>query len=154
MNRRTLLAIPAVLLALLPAACGGPPPPPPTLSLAIAAGADQNPDTAGAATPVKIYLFQLSATGKFEKGDVFALTERAQATLGTEMLAVEDFVVRPGEQRTIQRELKNGTQFIGTIVFFRDIDRATWRGISGVPTTGTVRKTLTTKGTTATLASP
>ena len=154
MNRRHLLAFPAFMAVALLAACGAPPPPPPTLSLAISAGADQNPDTSGAAAPVKIFLFQLSATGKFEKADVFALTERAKATLGEEMLAVEDFVLKPGEARTVQRELKNGAQFIGTVVFFRDIDRATWRGISPVPTTGTVKKTLTTKAITATLAAP
>lgn len=154
MNRRRILAWPAWAVAGMLAGCGAPPPAPPTLSLAIAAGADQNPDTAGAAAPVKIFLFQLTGTGKFEKADVFALTERGKATLGEEMLAVEDFVVRPGEARTVQRELKNGAQFIGTVVFFRDIDRATWRGIAAVPISGAVKKNLTTKAITATLASP
>ncbi len=159
MNRRRLLGLPALAAPLLAgllglSACANPPPPPPTLALTIAAGADQNPDTTGTATPVKVFIFQLSATGKFEKADVFALTERAQATLGAEMLAVEDVVVRPGETRVVQRELKNGTQFIGTVVFFRDIDRATWRGIAPVPGTGTVKMRLSTKGNTATLAVP
>jgi len=159
MIRRHFLASPLVVAPLLSgllalSGCASPPPPPPTLELAIAAGADQNPTPSGAATPVKVFLFQLSATGKFEKADVFALTERARATLGEEMLAVEDVVVRPGENRVVKRELKNGTQFIGTVVFFRDIDRATWRGIAPMPATGTVKMGLATKGITASLAAP
>ena len=151
MKFRAFLPVLALLAGTLLYGCGGPPPPV-NLDLAISAGADQNPDSAGKGSPVKVFLFQLNATGKFEKADVFALAERAQATLGTEMLAVEDFVLAPGENRSIQRELKTGTQFIGTVVFFRDIDRATWRGISPVGSATQVKKSLTIKGITSTLA--
>ena len=151
MKIRLLLAGLALLAVALLHGCGAPVMPV-GMNLAINAGTDQNPDTAGAAAPVKIYIFQLSATGKFEQADVFALTERAPAVLGTEMLAMEDFVLRPGEQRTIARELKTGAQFIGTVVLFLDIDRAKWRGIAKLPGSQLVKTTLTTKGITATLA--
>lgn len=138
----------------LPAAlwgCGAPPPPP-TLDLAIAAGADQNPGPDGKPTAVKIFLYQLTTTAKFERADVFALTEREKATLGEDLLASESFVVAPGEMRTIAKEVKIGTASLGVVVLFRDIDRATWRAMLPVAKNGPTAMNLTTKGVVATLA--
>jgi type VI secretion system protein VasD len=149
MNRRNLLAS-AILLPLL-ASCAAPPPPP-ELDLAITAGADQNPDTAKNPAPVKIFIYQLASGAKFERADVFALTERDKATLGEDLLASEAIVVAPGEQRAIKKQLKTGTQVLGVVVLFRDIDHATWRQMAKVAASGTTALKLTTKGITATLA--
>ena len=105
MNRRSFLA-PAILLPLLAFGCAAPPPPPPELDLAITAGADQNPDTSGHPAPVKVFLYQLASSAKFERADVFALTERDKATLGEDMLASEAIVVAPGEARAVKQQLK------------------------------------------------
>jgi type VI secretion system protein VasD len=159
MNRRHFLRLPATLpfVALvapgLLSACASPPPPPAVLNLAIDAGADQNPDNAGRAAPVAVHMYQLAATAKFERADVFAMIEREQQTLGSDVLASEEFVLSPGEQRTISRELKMGVQFIGIVVLFRDIDHATWRAIGKVATSGPSKLTLRTKGIVASLAS-
>jgi type VI secretion system protein VasD len=144
-----LLAFP--VLALL-WGCAPPPPPPPVLDLQIVAGADQNPDGAGKPAPVAIHLYQLGATAKFERADVFAITEREAATLGSDVLGSEAFVLSPGETRTIGRDLKPTTQFIGIVVLFRDIDRATWRGIAKVEPHGPSALKLTTAGIVAKLA--
>jgi type VI secretion system protein VasD len=118
-SRRLLLALPAILAA----RCSSPPPPA-VLTLTVIGGADQNPDTSGQGATVAVRLFQLKSNAGFERADVFALTEREQQTLGTEGLGSEEFVIKPGESRTITRELKPGAQFVGTAVLFRDIDRA------------------------------
>ena len=94
----------------------------------------------------------LKSTAKFERADVFALTEREQQTLGTDGLGSEEFVMRPGETRTITRELKPGAQFIGAAVLFRDIDRARWRAVAPVAPNGPSPRTLTIRGLTAALA--
>jgi type VI secretion system protein VasD len=151
MNRRSFLA-PAILLPLLAFGCAAPPPPPPELDLAITAGADQNPDAAGHASPVKIFIYQLASGAKFERADVFALTERDKATLGEDLLASDAIVVAPGEQRSVKKQLKTGTQVLGVVVLFRDIDHATWRQMAKVAVSGTTALKLTTKGITATLA--
>ena len=151
MNRRSFLA-PAILLPLLAAGCAAPPPPRPELDLAITAGADQNPDTSGHPAPVKVFLYQLASSAKFERADVFALTERDKATLGEDMLASEAIVVAPGEARAVKKQLKAGTQVLGVVVLFRDIDHATWRQMAKVAVSGTTALQLTTKGIVATLA--
>ena len=51
----------------------------------------------------------------------------------------EEFVLRPGETRTIDREPKKGVQMLGVTVLFRDIDHATWRALAPVAASGTTR---------------
>lgn len=146
MNRRSLLA-------LLPlAACGPTPPPPAVLDLSIAAGPDQNPDVTGRPAPVAVRVFYLAASAKFERADVFALTEREAATLGADSMGSEEFVLRPGETRAINRMPKSGVQFLGVAVLFRDIDRARWRAVAPVAASGPTKLQLATAGIRVTLA--
>jgi type VI secretion system protein VasD len=147
-TRRALLA----MVALLVGVAAAPPPPPAVLTLTIVAGADQNPDPSGRPAPVAVRLFELNGTAKFERADVFALTEHEQQTLGTDSQGSEEFVLAPGETRTITRELKKGVQFVGIAVLFRDIDRSRWRVIAQVGVSGPTKLTLRVNGLSATLA--
>lgn len=149
-RRRAVVFLPALMLTRC--AAPAPPPPPATLSLLIKAGAEQNPDSAGQPAPVAIRLFYLAASARFERADVFALIERERATLGEDSQGSEEFVLRPGETRTIDRELKKGVQMLGIAVLFRDIDHATWRAVAPVAATGPTRLVVTTSGLKATLA--
>ena len=144
--RRALLGV----IAVLATHCSSPPPPA-VLTLNVIGGADQNPGTSGQSTPVAVRLFQLNDPAKFERSDVFALTEREQQTLGSESQGSEEFVLRPGETRTLTRELKKGVQFIGIAVLFRDPDNARWRAVSPVATSGPSKLTLKINGLSATL---
>ena len=146
-GRRALLA----LVALGGAACAAPPPPA-VLTLTIAAGLDQNPDPSGHPTPVAVRVYELAASAKFERADVFAFTEHEQETLGTDDLGLEECVLRPGETRTLTRQLKPGVQLIGVAVLFRDIDHARWRAVAPVGTSGPTRLVLRISGLGATLA--
>jgi len=125
---------------------------PAVLTLSVVAAPDQNPSPSGVPTSVAVRLFQLGAAAKFQRADVFALTEREQQTLGTEDLGSEEFVLHPGEVRVITRDLKPGAQYIGVAVLFRDIDRAQWRALAPVAATGPSRHTLMVKALSATLA--
>jgi len=144
--RRALLGI----LAVLATYCSSPPPPA-VLTLNVIGSADQNPGTSGKPTPVAVRLFQLNDPAKFERSDVFALTEREQQTLGSESQGSEEFVLRPDETRTLTRELKKGVQFVGIAVLFRDIDEAHWRAVSPVAASGPSKLTLKINGLSATL---
>ncbi|WP_270938730.1 type VI secretion system lipoprotein TssJ [Falsiroseomonas oryzae] len=125
----------AALLAL--AACASPPPPPAVVTLEIEGTAEQNPDTTGRASPVALQIYLLNATAKFERGDVFALTERERDTLGTDSAGSEQFVIAPGERRTVVREVRQGVQAIGIVALFRDVDTgATWRAVRPIATSG------------------
>jgi type VI secretion system protein VasD len=133
-------------------AAAAPPPPPAVLTLTLVAGTDQNPDPTGRPAPVAVRLFELNGTAKFERADVFALTEHEQQTLGAEGQGSEEFVLRPGETRTITRELKKGVQFLGIAVLFRDIDRSHWRAMAQVGVSGPTKLMLRINGLNATLA--
>lgn len=149
-SRRLFLAMPAALAAC--AAPPPPPPPPPVLDLTLAAGPDQNPDPAGHPTSVAVRLYQLAGTGRFERADVFALTEREAQTLGDQSLGSEEIILKPGETQKVNRELKPGVQALGVAVLFRDIDRAHWRAITPVAPHGPTHLNLKITGVTATLA--
>jgi len=132
MNRRTILGLPTLglpflgLLALTQ--CAGPPPPPPVLTLTIVGSADQNPDGGGRAAPVAVRVYQLSGTAKFEQTDVFALKDNEAKTLGTEAAAGSlEYLISPGETKTVKIDLKPMVSSIGVAVMYRDIDHAKWR---------------------------
>jgi type VI secretion system protein VasD len=147
-TRRSLLGA----VALLASRCSSPPPPPAVLTLNVIGGPDQNPDPSGHPSPVAVRLFQLNDPAKFERSDVFALTEREQQTLGQESQGSEEFVVTPGETRMVTRELKKGVQFVGVAVLFRDIDTARWRAVAPVAASGPSKLTLKINGLNAALA--
>jgi type VI secretion system protein VasD len=131
-TRRTTLAS---LLAL--GACAAPPPPPAVVTIEVEGGADQNPDPSGRPSPVALQVYLLNATAKFERGDVFALTERERDTLGADSAGSEQFVIAPGEKRTIVREPRAGVQAIGLVALFRDVDAgARWRVVLPIATSG------------------
>ena len=136
--RRSLLPL---LAALGPGACAGRSRPP-CVTLTMIGSADQNPDSAGKAAPVAVRIYQLTQTAKFERGDVFALTEHEQQTLGQDDAASQEFVLSPGETQTKTFELKTGVQAIGVVVLYRDIDNAQWRADAPVATSGPTKLTL------------
>lgn len=116
--------------------CAPPPKPPAVLTLTMIGSADQNADASGKASPLAVRIYQLTQTAKFERSDVFALTEREAATLGQDSAGSQEFVLSPGETQTKTFELKNGVQAIGIVALYRDIDRAQWRAVSPVATSG------------------
>ena len=149
-SRRTALL--ALLGPLLLSRCGSAPPPPPVLTLTIQAGADQNPDPGGHPAPVAIRIYELTATPAFERADVFALIDRQAETLGADYVASDEVIVAPGEQRTIMRELKPNTRFIGVIALFRAIDQASWRVDVPAAPHGPTKLTLETHDTKLTIS--
>jgi len=137
----TLFAGTAWLLA----ACSSKPPPPPTppvLDLAVTGSAEQNPNAAGVATPVAVHLYQLSSTAKFERADVYALIEREQATLGSDVLDSIEFVLVPSEKRAVKQDVKAGTKALGVVVLFQNIDQAQWRASAPVAANGPTKLLL------------
>ena len=137
--RRSLALLP---VALLLAQCGPEVKPPAVLTLTITGSADQNPDINGKAAPIAVRIYQLTATAKFERGDVFALTEHEAATLGTDDAGSQEFVIAPSESRTLKLELKPQVQAIGVVALYRDVDKSQWRANAPVATSGPSKLTL------------
>ena|SRR5690348_11519368 len=125
--RRSLVLLPALIAPLALPRCAPPPKPPPVLTITMVGSKDQNPDTDGTPKPVAVRIYQLAATAKFERGDVFALTEHEQQSLGQDDLGSQEFLLAPGETQTQTFGLKNGVNAIGVVVLYRDIDKSQWR---------------------------
>jgi len=141
MNRRLMVIVLGGLVALT--RCGQPPPPP-VLTLTIVGTADQNPDAAGRSSPVAVRVYQLSGTAKFEQADVFALKDNEAKTLGTEAAAgSQEFLIAPGDSKTVKIDLKPMVASIGVAVMYRDIDRAQWRADKPAAASGPTALTAT-----------
>ncbi len=100
---------------------------PTTLLVRLQAATDVNPDLRGRASPLDVRLFELRSASVFEAADFFALYDRDQATLAADLLAREQFVVQPGETRSVSRPARPETRFLGVIAAYRDLERAVWR---------------------------
>lgn len=117
----------SVALAILLAACAAPPKKPTVVQANVAAAADVNPDTSGRASPVVIRVYELKNLTAFQNADFFSLYERGKETLGGELLASEEIILRPGEKKHFERPLQADTRFVAAVAAFRDLDRASWR---------------------------
>lgn len=92
-----------------------------------------NPGANGQAAPVRVRIFELKNTATFGRSDYFALADRAQSTLGLDLLDQDEVMVQPGQQLSIQRDLDPSTRQIGLLVGYRELDRAQWRTVLNVP---------------------
>ena len=92
-----------------------------------------NPGANGQAAPVRVRIFELKNAATFGRSDYFALADRAQSTLGLDLLDQDEVMVQPGQQLSIQRDLDPSTRQIGLLAGYRELDRAQWRTVLNVP---------------------
>jgi type VI secretion system protein VasD len=125
-------ALAAVLLSML-CACAAKPPKPVKTPTQIVVSADVNPDASSRASPIVVRVFQLRNDGEFAAADFFALYEKEKETLGASLLSREEYVVAPGETRTLDLSINTDARFIGVIAAYRDIRSAHWRALTRSP---------------------
>jgi len=126
----------AVLLSGVLAACAGSPPKPDKAKAIVSAAADVNPDATGRPSPVVVRIYQLKEDVAFRNADFFAIYDKESETLGADLLAREEFVLAPGDERKVEFGVQPGARFIGVAAAFRDIRNARWRAIAGAPSKG------------------
>jgi type VI secretion system protein VasD len=139
-RRALLLAGAGALLG----ACGSAPtqqPPPPaapvvldavTLQVTLIATDDVNPDVRGRASPLSVRIMELRSRSAFDAADFFSLYDREQATLGTELLAKEQYILRPGDTQGYTRKAQGETRFLGVVAAYRDLEGSNWRVAAGI----------------------
>ena len=141
-RRRVLLLAGAGMLV---GACGSAPQPQPqqqpvaavvldpvTQQVTLIATDDVNPAVRGRASPLSIRIVELRSRSAFDAGDFFSLYEREQQTLGTELLAKEQYILRPGDTQGYTRKAQGETRFLGVIAAYRDLEGSTWRVAVGI----------------------
>ncbi len=105
------------------------PPKPSNLSINLAATDAINPDARKRPSPVVVRIYELKSGAQFDSADFVSLYEKDQALLGADIVARDEFVLRPGETKAINKVLAADTKFIGVVAAFRELERARWRGL-------------------------
>jgi type VI secretion system protein VasD len=123
------------VLSLALAACSSAPAQPEQmkLDLSIEAKGTINPDEKGRASPVLVRLYELKTTSSFEQADYYSLESTDRTVLMQDLLARDEFILRPGEFQDIERKLNPDSQALGFLVGYRDLGKATWRTIYKLP---------------------
>ena len=92
-----------------------------------------NPGATGQPAPVRVRIFELKNAATFGRSDYFALAERAQATLGADLIDQDEVLIQPGQQLSLQRDLDPSTRHIGILVGYRELDQSLLRTVLNVP---------------------
>lgn len=128
MRKRGAATIGALLLAAVASACAGPPPPPPTVvKLKITASADVNATQSGQGAPVIVRVYQLGSSAGFEKGEFFRLMNADAATLGTDIVKKDEYLIAPGTTKEETLTLPDTVKAVGFFAAYREFQRVTWR---------------------------
>ena len=127
-RRATVLAVVACLTLL---ACAKPPAPPKPMFLVVnvQASSGVNPDARGRPSPVVVRVYELKSAAPFETADFVSLYDKDQSVLGAEIVYRDEFVLGPGETKSIRREAGE-SKFLAVMAAFRDLERAHWRAVS------------------------
>jgi type VI secretion system protein VasD len=129
MNRNGLLAGVSLILT----ACSSDPvqqptPPPATIvELQIEAAANVNADSYGNAAPVMLRIYELREISNFNSADFFALFDDEQATLASDLVHKQEFLLKPGSSRKLILKPDENVHNLGFLAAFRQLDTAQWR---------------------------
>ncbi|MDM0112096.1 type VI secretion system lipoprotein TssJ [Variovorax sp. J22R133] len=97
------------------------------LDLTIAAAEDVNPDDKGRAAPIMVRVYELKSPGTFESADFFTLNANDKSVIGADMLVRDEFILRPGDTKTIRRKSHPDLAAVGILAGYRDLAHAEWR---------------------------
>ena len=107
--------------------------PDPTLIEAKAEASVQvNPDARKRPSPVMVRVYELKSRAQFDAADFISLFERDKDVLGEDLVAREEFVIRPGESKDVKRQPAPETKFLAVLVGFRDLEKARSRAVIAV----------------------
>jgi type VI secretion system protein VasD len=87
-----------------------------------------NLDGIGRASPTQVWIFELKSVKTFNSGDYFALTSADGKTpMDADVVARDEFILRPSDIKSINRNINPETKYIGVIVGYRDLPNSVWR---------------------------
>ncbi len=102
------------------------------LDITIAADAGVNPDDKGRAAPILVRIYELKSEGSFESADYFSLNANDKSVLGADLLVRDEFILRPGDVRTLRRKSHPDIAAIGVTAGYRDLAQADWRTVQKI----------------------
>lgn len=119
-------------LALLAGCAGAPKPVVTPVSGAIEASPQLNPSVSRVPSPLLLRVYELKTAAAFNSADFMSLYQADQATLGADVVAREEMMLKPGQTVPIRKVLGAETRFIGVVGAYRSLERANWRAIVAV----------------------
>ncbi|BDT68005.1 hypothetical protein os1_21860 [Comamonadaceae bacterium OS-1] len=99
------------------------------LVLIVDAAAGVNPDASLRPSPIKVRVYELKDAAGFRDADYFTLDTSDKTALAADMLAKDEFILRPGESKTIERKSNAQTTAIGVLAGYRDLPNSIWRAV-------------------------
>lgn len=97
------------------------------LELTLTAQDDLNPDLNGRPSPAVVKIFELSHPVAFDNADFFDLYDRPAQSLGTDLLALEELELRPGDGKSLKLRTSAKGRYVAVLVAYRDVARSDWR---------------------------
>ena len=92
-----------------------------------------NPDVNGLASPVVISIYQLKSPFTFNNANYSSLANNSAAILGSDLIDKQTMEIRPGENKNINLDLAQATQYIGIVAGYRKINQAQWHTTIRIP---------------------
>lgn len=103
------------------------------LILLVKAATNVNPTESGRTSPIRVRIYELKEAVAFTEADYFSLDTADKITLGADLLAKDDFILRPGESRLIERKSSTQTVSLGILAAYQDLANSAWRVIYKLP---------------------
>ncbi len=135
LTRQMLLALlPQLILLTLLTGCATTRPPADTaFTLSLDASPTVNPDSLGRPAPILVGLYDLKSTAAFTASGFAPLQDHAKASLGDDLVGFDQLILRPGEQRTIERTGNTRMRSLGIVAGYRELNRHVWRVAIALP---------------------
>jgi type VI secretion system protein VasD len=137
-----VLTVPFFLIS-----CSSPPKPVITnLTATVSASQNSNPDSRNRPSPVVVRVYELRSTAAFNQADFFSLHDKERETLANDLVARDEFTLRPGESVPLNREIKGETKHVAVIAVFRELERSVWRASAPIAVGSNNRTTISVDG--------
>lgn len=107
-------------------------PDPTKVEAKVVASPQANPDARKRPSPVVVRVYELKSRAQFDSADFLSLYERDKDVLGGDLVARDEFVLKPGETKDINRQPQADTKFLAVLVGFRDLEKSRSRAIAAV----------------------
>lgn len=98
-----------------------------SIDLRIEAAENVNPDEKGRAAPIQVRIYELKNDNAFTSADFYSLQDNDKSILGGDLLVSDEFILRPGEVKTIRRRTNPETTVIGVLAGYRGLAQSQWR---------------------------
>ena len=138
----SLLGISLFALNLAGCAAPAPPPPPTVVNLTLTTSGDVNPTADNQGAPVAIRIYQLTSAANFNSAEFFPLYNADAATLKSDIVRREDFLMAPGQTKTETIKPDAPVKSVAVFAALRDFQHAMWRGSVDIEANKTTNVTV------------